>query len=242
MVTVLLPTYKEGSLAASAIRSVLVPGVHHIVQFEGPVGDDAALSSPHDLMPSALMPPGVEFHSRIGRWKDDAAKRTAMLQYAQDYESEILDGRPLWILWLDGDEILLYGEYLADYVLRAEKTTGAGGFALRLVELDGSVSFTHNRIIRGENVKRYVHSIMTIELLSGLTVSLPNVQICAQGGVPMKIDGSKVELEDLATLRPPLMGEPHILHRSVLRDPNRVAVRQSDAEKQWFSDVTSNLA
>jgi hypothetical protein len=236
MVKVLIPSYKEGPLLASAIRSARVPGVDQIIVFDGPIDEDAVVTR-------APIPPevvGADYYE-VGVWKSDAHKRSDMLRRAKKFHASE-PGKltaPLWILWLDADEILLYGEYLTDLIHRADAETGAGGFALRLVELDGSVVKTYGRIVRGDLISSYVMSIANVKLISGLVVSLPNVPICKAGGVPVWTDEERaIQVEDLATLRPPLMGEPHILHRAGLRDPSRGVQRQSDAEAEWFTERT----
>ncbi len=254
MITVLIPTYREGPLINSCIRSVTdLPGVDHVAIFEGPVGGAEPSSERHlpiEQLPHSFGSTKRFLHARLGEWEDDADKRSSMVAYAKarhfEHYNRIAgvgvsedDLPPLWVFWLDGDEVLLWGEYLIDWVNRAEKETGAGGFSLRLVELDGSVAKTHNRIVRGDLIEHYVHSSVSIQLRSGVIVSLPNVQICGAGGVPVwnaEKEGRPIVADDLMDLRPPVAGEPHILHRSILRDPARalVARRQSDAEMDFF--------
>jgi hypothetical protein len=160
-----------------------------------------------------------------------------MLRHAQRRHTSLHDDAPLWIVWLDSDELLLWGEYLIDWLHRTEHETGAGGFIIRLVELDGSVVMCHGRVVRGDLIRSYEHSIATILLKNGMLVSLPNVPVCAAGGVPYWTDESRaIEVDDLARLRPPLAGEPHLLHRSLLRDPSRDVERQSVAESRWFDE------
>lgn len=231
MVTVLISSYKEGPLLETCVLSAATAG--RVVVFEGPVGD--AESSTDDDARFAAGAASVH----VGRWKDDADKRTAMLHAVQKWHERDSEHPhdPLWILWLDGDELLLWGEYLSDWTRRAEAETGAGGFTVRLVELDGSVALCHSRVVRGDLIERYDSSILNIDLKNGMTVSLPNIPICAAGGVPIWTDDSrKIQVEDLARLRPPLHGEPHILHRPLLRDPSRQAERQHIAEARWYDD------
>jgi hypothetical protein len=52
--------------------------------------------------------------------------------------------------------------------------------------------------------------------------------------------GSDEMEEFLARHRPPLAGEPHLLHRSVLRDPERTERRLSDVEGDWFEQAISD--
>jgi hypothetical protein len=160
-----------------------------------------------------------------GEWSSDANKRTKMLRYAKAIDPNA------WILWLDGDEILLCGEYLHDHCKRAEEETATGGTALRIVEYDGSVALCYGKLIRVNTVKRYLMSSWELELVSGMGVALPNTPICTAGGIPCGEISSK---EDplLGKNRPPLMGEPHLLHRHGLRNPDREAPRMHDAEAE----------
>lgn len=236
MIVGLISSYREGSLLRSCIASART-GCDSVCVFEGPIGDELPDSTKADFpLPLEYLPSKIT----IGRWKSDAVKRTKMLWWARNrwvqQKLEPDEERdPLWILWLDGDEILLWGEYLRDWIERAEKESGAGGFPLRLVELDGSVAKAYGRIVRGDLVERYLVAAYQLELVGGMIIALPNVQICAAGGVPYGYGEDKqITIEDLAELRPPLAGEPHILHRPMLRDPAREAQRQHEAEAEWF--------
>jgi hypothetical protein len=218
-----------------------------VAVFEGPIGDTAAESSATDI------PLGTRANlwTKFGRWESDAAKRDDMLRWSKEHRRRRVrgaaddDNDPLWILWLDGDEVLLYGEYLRDWCERAAKTTGAGGFPLRLVEMDGSVAKCYGKIVRAGVISRYLQSSYQIELHNGMVVALPNVPICSAGGIPIRPNDLIGQLDPeslsvklwLSENRPPLMGEPHLLHRSMLRDPNRVARRQHEAEAEFFPEV-----
>lgn len=230
MVTVLIPSYREGPLLETCVLSATAAG--RVVVFEGPV-DGGEPSTEDDLKFAA----GAS-EAMLGEWDTDADKRSSMLRYAQQLHHQAgHDGDPLWILWLDGDELLLWGEYLDDWTRRAEAETGAGGFTIRVVELDGSVAMAHSKIVRGDLIESYAHSICDINLRNGMTVSLPHVPICQAGGVPVWTnEDRKIQVDDLARLRPPLHGEPHILHRSMLRDPSRQVERQHEAEARWYKD------
>lgn len=235
MIVALMSTYREGQLALSAARSAL-PGCDALVLYEGPVGTPAAGGDPTPVaeIEHAAGRAAVSFWHDQGAWETDAAKRTALLEFAQDtWESE-----PLWCFWIDGDEILLWGEYLPDYCGRAEQQGGAGGFPLRIVEMDGSVALAHGRVFRGDLVRCFVEGSYQLQLENGgMVIALPNEPICVAGGVPVgKADGTPVTLEDLAELRPPLAGEPHILHRTQLRSPLREAARLHLTEPGWYDD------
>lgn len=223
MIVGLVSCYREGRLVAGAVRSALAAcDVVHVA--EGPWGEAPDVGEPSDLerwhkprKPKPRAAGGV--YVRYGRWEDDAAKRTWLLEQTRPYDP------PVWGVWVDGDELLLWGEYLRDMVARAETETGTGGFGLRLVELDGSVAMCQGKVIRCENVRRYLVSSYQVELLNGMTVALPNVPHWDwQRGGP-------------TGHRPPLAGEPHLLHRSGLRAGERAELRGHDAEAQWFTEL-----
>jgi len=169
----------------------------------------------------------TQFRYYVGQWRSDAEKRTEMLLEAQAYDEDC------WALWLDGDEILLFGEYLKDHVIRAEEETATGGATIRIVEYDGSVANCYGKLIKVSNVSEYIMSSYEIKLKNGMTVALPNVPICSAGGIPI---GEIKDRDDpiLALNRPPLIGEPHLLHRHGLRSPEREAPRLHDQEAQDF--------
>jgi len=181
------------------------------------------------------------FHPRLtcaeGEWKSDAEKRTAILKVAKGITPSA------WGIWLDDDEILLHGEYLHDLCWRSEKETATGGTTIRLVEYDGSVAECYGKLIRLAAIERYLMSSYEVELSNGMTVALPNVPICTAGGIPVYTNDTSItdpEDERLGFLRPPLQGEPHILHRHGLRNPNRKVARLHDTEADDFARMVEN--
>lgn len=240
MIAGVVSTYAEGSLLINAIHS-LRPAVDAIAVFDGPVQgagpvppyNSAAALSPLSLLAIHAPPPHA--------YKDDADKRNAGLRWAK---SEGVD----WLVWLDGDEVLLWGEYLPDWIARAEYTTGVGGFPLRIVEMDGAVAYANSRIVRVSAVRKYLVGAATLELHTGMVVQLPNEKLCGAGGIPwgnmptfangnQATPGSDEMEMFLARHRPPVQGEPHVLHRSMLRDPDRAVQRQHEAEAERFEGL-----
>ena len=240
MIVALMSTYREGNLALAAARSVL-PACDALVLYEGAVGEPAAGGDPTPVGPidAACAAVDVRYWHEEGEWETDAGKRTALLELA----TEVLWGgesdakEPFWCFWIDGDEIMLWPEYLPDYCARAEHVGGAGGFPLRIVEFDGSVAQAHGRVFRGDKVARFLEGSYQVELHGGMVVALPNEKICDAGGVPYSTE--IVKLEHLAELRPPLAGEPHILHRWPLRSPERQAARLHAAEPGWYDQANT---
>lgn len=223
-IVALISSYKETDLLSSCLRSAQWCDMRMI--FEGETNGENNFSD----LGTALQYNIIQYN---GVWKSDADKRTTMLDFAK----ELLDDDPnYWALWLDGDEILLWGEYLHDLCQRAEIETATGGAAIKIVEYDGSVANCFGKLIKLKSVKRYIMSSYEVELENGMTVALPNVPICTAGGIPIGEITSKND-PLLATNRPPLQGEPHLLHRHGLRDPSRSVQRLHDAESESFQTL-----
>lgn len=226
----LMPTFQEGELGIQAARS-LAPACEVIFIAEGPI--NYAPGEP------GKWPSLKKTHVEYGAWGTDATKRTALVDRAKAWAS----GRPFWILWLDGDEILLWGEHLRLWIARAEaepweggdlKVTG--GFPLRLVELDGTTVQSMGRILRGDLVDHYLHSAVEVKLIGReSSMALPNVPNWSPGYTDETGRAFPAE-DETAYCRRPLQGEPHILHLSALRDPARQAERQSAAEVRGYKE------
>lgn len=226
-IVALISTYQEEELLPSVIRSAKDLDLRLV--FDGPVGATTDTWNGGDYGISDI----IRFE---GEWISDASKRTSMLDIARI----ITDGKDdVWGLWLDGDEILLWGEYLKDHCHRADMETATGGTALKIVEYDGSVAECYGKLVKLAAIKRYIMSSYEIELVNGLTVALPNVPICTAGGIPI---GDIVERDHplLAINRPPLQGEPHLLHRHGLRNPERKVERLHDKETESFQTLVRN--
>lgn len=219
-----ISTYEDEDLLYSAIDSAV--NLDFTIVFDGPTTSTRNHVSLKSY--TKYLTPNHSSYQRIqGEWKSDADKRTEMLKHIQAIDEDA------WILWLDSDEVLLYGNYLKDHCRRADYETATGGTTIRIVEYDGSVAQCYGKIIRAKSVRNYIMSSYEIELNNGMTVALPNVPICTAGGIPI---GEIKERDDplLALNRPPLIGEPHLLHRHGLRNPNREAPRLHDEEAKDF--------
>ncbi len=197
------------------------------VIFEGPVEGNKP-EGPPSVIGTAGKPVYLE-----GAWETDAAKRTAMLTLAKrKWPGE------LWGLWLDGDEILLWGEYLRDWILRVSqqgsKENPVGGWPLALVELDGTTTLCMGKLVRLDLIRSYLISSSYIELVNGDRRTVGNVDYWNP------VDGPTVFAEDGKPhwrARPPLQGEPHLQHRPILRDRGRGVERQHRAEARNFEGV-----
>lgn len=261
MIVGLVSSYREGlpllGTLASAARGCDVVLVAEGPTADGQVGEAAGDPSP---LPGGSRRTTGNAVVTNGAWATDAEKRTHLLEWAQEVHQRKGPSLPLWCLWLDGDEVLVWPEYLRDWCYRADlpahvspagekispvDETATGGWAIRLVELDGSVVKCYGKIIRGDKVARYLESSYQVELAGGMVVALPNVPICTAGGIPLRpadlpadiIPEAETTQRWLAEYRPPLAGEPHLLHRPFLRHPARSARRLHEAEGEWFPNA-----
>lgn len=231
MIVGLCSTYREGRLAESAVRSLL-PAVDRVIVLDGPIGDAPPAGPETDWR---RIKDGRVLVKR-GAWRTDAEKRTAMLGEAKAawaHWNTASTTVPLWGVILDGDELLLHGEVLPEYFDAIHPD--ALGFSLHLMELDGSCSYIPNRVLRLNRISSWAISSYAF-VVDGITVSKPNVKILAAGEPDV---AERVNVGDaMRQRRRPLAGEPHILHRSVLRSPERQQVqRQHMAEAEQFAQL-----
>jgi hypothetical protein len=214
----LVTSWREGTLVQGAVRSALA-ACDVVVCFDGPAGVDTGVGEMSDFSPWMSSRGHVrESHLilRSGEWASDAAKRTAMVSYAHRWS----DHAPVWGVWVDGDEVLLWGEYLRDYLIRigegeaAAPAEGArGGMVLKLADMDGQVWNCYAKVIRVDLVEAILESSYQVKFFgSDAVLALPN------------------ELASVA----PLQGEPHLLHRSMLRPPGRDSQRLHKREPDWY--------
>lgn len=238
----LVSSFREGSLLESAIHSL--EALDAIVVFEGPVEQNASATGEPSAIPNRVG--GLQVSTVHGEWPADAAKRTAMIEWCQ--ERKWLANEEVWGLWLDGDEVLLWGEYLHDWVLRASQAgteeNPVAGWPLSLVELDGSVAWCMGKLVRVDLIEKYLISSSFMQMKGGVTVTKGNVQCWTPLDGPTQfVETPKATspggIERLPhwRARPPLQGEPHLLHRSRLRAPSRGVERQHRAEERNYKDV-----
>lgn len=250
MIVGLVSTYREGSLALSAVRSLLTC-CDSVRVMEGPIGHAHEAGNPTDWRELAK-DQRVIVHA--GEFGSDAEKRTALLNKTRRFPT------PTWGVILDGDEALIWGEYLRDQIERMrDADPNATGQSLRIMESDGSVAQINARILRLDLVESYVHSSYHLRFTNGTEAARPNflLRLAGQTDLPphrdlidqlKKIKPRHVEWspENEATIRDlerelatgyiqrrrPLAGEPHILHRSVLRPASRAPIPRMSAVEQ----------
>lgn len=188
----LCSSYNEGQLAIAAVRD-LSKCCDRVLILEGPIGETPNVGEPTQAWTGRKQPSNV-FLKHGGPWATDAAKRTALLKWAQ-----AMNTGACWGVTLDADEIMPWAEYLPDYIRHSESRGEAGGVELKVCFEDGQVYTSRTRCFRIDTVESYLISSVQLQLKSGL------VWACALGFGKTG----------------PLHGEPHVLHRGYLRSAER---------------------
>lgn len=224
----LVSAYKEGALVRGAIDSLEQVGLDGMLVYEGPAGPPLGDDVPDSEYPPWITNEPFRWTHHGGRWRTDGRKRNAMLQEAKARHT---DG-PLWGVWLDGDEILVNGQYLRDLLQavvwndeRDEQPTIR--YPLRLIEADGAISTISNRVVRLD----LIHSV---DISTSVVTNIYGVEE-AWGNV---VEDSELWMRHFLgamdhgrmTAWPPLPCEPHIFHRSHLRHPSRRGQRMHEQE------------
>lgn len=220
----LISSYREGSLLIEAIRSAQRARFDHLVIAEGPAGDERCDHAPPSMFEGYTKP------TLSGTWKSDADKRSAMVRHCRGFGPG-----PTWGVWIDGDEVLVNGEYLRDElqaVLWQDEEDGQtrGGWPMRLVERDGSVAVCRAKVVRIDLIDRYLVSS------SGIRFKNHGVMFDhAEGNLPQSVEAWWAPrlpevAKDKMYLEPPLPCEPFLVHRSALRHPARRGLRMHEQE------------
>ena len=207
MIVGMIPTYKEGLLARDAINSV-INVCDTILVYEGPIK-----GAPEEGIPTKFYDrkPPSKLIIKNGSWDSEVSKRNAMLEHTRRYKP------PVWGLYLDADEVILWPEYIESYIeaCNAQSPEGEVNAACPLlrVEIDGSIQ-SLKRIIRLDLLERHILSMSQWKFYgSEMTVTFP--------AIPEE--------------RTPNQGEPHIFHRAFLRPPKRGGFRLYEKEIEDFT-------
>lgn len=222
----IVPTYREGQLAAAAIRSIL-PHVDTVIVFEGPVGDATDEGYETDLREFGRNQRVVIRH---GAWGVEADKRNAMLEYTRRLP------KPTWGLYVDADEVFVGAEYVRDYIWAAQvrnENESVTALPVNITEVDGSVGRIH-RIIRLDMLERHVLSMSQLQFFGQSFVAVFPV-------VPVWRPGEPVRVEDNEYKGPPLLGTPSIHHRPYYRPPRRGEYRLHAEEIADFNEDLRRL-
>ena len=236
----LMSTYLEGPLAREALRSLLEAEPDLVLVCEGPAGEEL----PQGLPETDLG--GLEHDPRValmeGRWRTDARKRTAMLERVHHLFGR---DRSVWSCTVDGDEVLANGRFLRDWLQRLdweEEVDEAAEFVgrpMRIVELDGRVSWVRSRLLRLDRIERILVSSSVFEVRGrdGKVHRYTN-----GGNEPDRWsawEAPRVEAieADAMFVMPPLGVEPYLLHRTHLRHPLRMSNRLHEQERGELARV-----
>lgn len=232
-IVTLISSYKEGSLIQGAIRSASVLGGTIIVREGcteklGVRGDKTELGSWEVL---------VDFNT--GRWNSEAVKRTEMIDYART----LIEGE-FWILTLDADEILIWGEYLIDWlnVLQPGKGSSENVPALKLTENFWVPPLPIVITDRPQHKETYGErqvGFWTDRAPSHLFHSSMFKRYTVGAWQFETTDGQTGYLERTPSPNMPAYGEPHIHHRPYLRRYERASMRSNQGEEQRWLDSWS---
>jgi hypothetical protein len=244
MLVALISAYLEGALARGAIRSAL-EATDQVIVFEGPAGEPLEGDLPETDY--------AEFTGRItlvrGAWKTDAAKRTAMVEHCRRWRNFA----PVWGVWVDGDEVLLNGQYLQDELNLLEWEDDPAepfmGWPMKLVELDGGVTVCRGKVVRVDLIDSYSVSSSVFRNVMG--------NLHGEGNIPLRASehwaplrhwleslpaAERAVAEDRIFLRPPLPCEPFLMHRSALRHPARRGLRMHAQEASELAKAKRELS
>jgi hypothetical protein len=215
----LISSYREGRLTLGAARSLHAVGLDDLLISEGPAGE---LPQGIEQAPQSEWPQGMAELVNHGRWRTDGRKRNAMLQEAK--RRHALRDEPLWGVWLDGDELLAYGENLRDRlqaVLWEDEGSGRPptlNVPLWTREPDNSLGITGGRLVRLDLISSYEVSVSVVRSVGGEEQGLGNVTTDARLWLAAVESGRMLAW-------PPGPLEPCIVHRSHLRHPARRGLR-----------------
>jgi hypothetical protein len=168
-----------------------------------------------------------------------------MLEHAraQDYWQP-----PVWGLWLDGDEVLVNPDYLRDWTdyfdrqneqLESAHEAPIMRIPLRLIELDGSISMSYVKLLRVDLVRSYQLSIANLTNTAGILEKAGNLHEHLSGWAathPRAGEGYLYWPPGPAPL------DPFIVHRSLLRHPNRAGLRLHEQEAELIARQSAHAA
>lgn len=246
----LLSTCREGTLAQVAAQSLLT-ACDHVVVLDAPFGKAPTGGDPTDL--GKLTKNGhLTYLAGMKPFADDAAKRTHLVHWAQKRFTE----RPLWGMWLDADEVLVWPEHLRAWLNGMPED--AGGLPIPLVELSGATVYARSRLIRLDWIERYLVGSYQVQLItSPVPIALPNMPpppppeveeitrlletTAWDFGGAAQLALALGQVLELLKRVPPVSGTPHILHLAPLRAENRAGHRVHRDELAWVEKSTREM-
>lgn len=226
-IATLISSYKEGTLIQGAIRSTInLYGI--VIVWDGLHREGEVPGEDSEVTPF-LHERG--FYLQRGNWSEvgEAGKRTLQFQFAkQHYEK--LGINSFWVLILDADEILVWPEYLHDWlnVLQPEYPSENLECIVPLKRTEAEWSKKRGYFVTDIAPSRLFHS----SIFERFTVSCLRIQ------TP---DQKEVSLHHYPSKTPPSYGEPHIHHRHYLRRYGRAQVRASQQEERDWIEKQKTL-
>lgn len=229
-IVTLISSYREGSLIRGAIRTAL-PISEHVIVFEGPTENQEITGDESDYNV------GPTLHWVSGEWKSESEKRTAMIN-----EAKLLMRSEFWVLILDADEILVWGEHLQDYlaVLNPGPKSEENIPRFLKTEMVWVPPRPRDKQQRIAHAKKYGNRQVgwwTDHTPSHLYHS-SLIQRYIVGAWQIETpEGKLAVLDNTPAANPPAMGEPHIHHRPYLRRFERAGMRLHKGEEQrWMEE------
>ena len=229
-IATLISSYKEGSLIQGAIRSVQCLD-NPIFVGDGRHSKDELLGDDTDI--TELLGSKNLFIVSGEKWDSETEKRNWHLNWVRNWFDERRI-KSFWILTLDADEILVWGEYLQDW-LNALNPYADGNYTqeciVPLKRTEAEWNKKAGRFVTDTAPSRCIHSSVIDRYLVGtLRFATP--------------DNKEVSLHHYPSKNPVMYGEPHIHHRHYLRRFGREMVRASNQEEKEWRDrqVTSQIA
>lgn len=209
-IVVMIASYKEGKLVQGAIRSALKCKPAHVIACDAAIEGLTVEGEATDF--------GQYKRYRAVTFKSFPAQhimRQSMLETAKIR----MRGKPFWILTLDADEILVWGEYLPDWLNQLKP--GYPKSAENVIPL----KMTGIQWREGEGFKTFITPSRVVHS------SLIGKYLCGQW-VFESPDGNFATLGHLDSEAMPAPGEPHIHHRPYMRRPERQAFRVSGKSEE----------
>lgn len=234
----LISTYKDGTMVQGTIKSLHRAGIENIIVCEGAWSDKAPDGPITNLGPYRK----YQMVSK-SKFKNEADKRNHILAAAKTKMRHHL-GKEFWILTIDADEILIWGEYLSDWLnvlnppqeaLVPIKVTvpGAGWEEItqdmRMTEVhsDPDIEWRntlYERISAFHSVTYFAPShLVHSSLIDHYDLGILEV---------ITPEGKMVQLSTIRSPCEPFQGEPHLHHRYYLRRGERYYFRGSDTEAE----------
>lgn len=231
----LISTYKDGTMVQGTIKSLHRAGIDNIIVCEGAWAKDAPDGPATDL--------GVYKRYRLDTrtlFENEADKRNHMLKAARVR----MKGKPFWIFTIDADEILVWGEYLSDWlnvlkppqeaIVPIKITIPGAGWQditqdMRVTEFDSDEEIEwRNSLYERISAFHTVTYFAPSHLVHSTLIHHYNLGILEA----VTTEGKMVNFATIRSPTEPFQGEPHLHHRYYLRRGERFKFRGSELEAE----------